>query len=202
MCQVGSPGDETKVDESRRSERSRRAILRAAIEIATENGYGKLSIEAIAARAGVGKQTIYRWWPSKGAVVMDAFIDHTAQALEWQPHDDIVEELVAQVRRVHGVLSNPRLAGHISGLVGEAQRDPEVADRFQRHVVAPYREVTIQGLERAQRRGDLSADADLALLADSLFAPLWFRLLLNAAPLAEFDPDTHVRQLLAGAGGS
>ena len=61
-------------DTTRRNEASRRAILAAAFELVQEVGYAKLSIEGIAARAGVGKQTIYRWWPSKGAVLFDAFL--------------------------------------------------------------------------------------------------------------------------------
>lgn len=131
---------------------------------------------------------------------MDAFLEHTRQRLEWAEADDITTELIAQVGRVHAVLSDERVSPHIAGLVAESQRDPAVAERFHANVVLPYREVTVRGLERAQASDQLRGDIDIALLADSLFAPMWFRLLLRAAPLDEFDPETHVRQLLDGAG--
>lgn len=199
VCQVAERKDPEAVTPRRRSEESRRAILRAALEIATENGYGQLSIEAIAARAGVGKQTIYRWWPSKGAVVMDAFLAQMKLRLEWTQESDLETELIAQVTRVHSILLDERLGGHVAGLIGEAQRDPAVAEKFRQGVVLPYREVTLQGLSRAQQNHQLRDNTNIAHLADALFAPLWFRLLLQAAPLDEFDPSTHVRQLLTGA---
>lgn len=186
----------------RRSERSRRAILDGALQVATEVGYARVSIEAIAACAGVGKQTIYRWWPSKGAVLIDAFLEQAQPKLEWEDRGNLAEELIAQVTRVHAVLSDPQVAPHMVGLVAEAQRDPHVAERFRDTVVVPYREMTQQRLQAAQRRGDLDASANIGLLADALFAPLWFRLLIGAAPLDEFDPTAHVRQLLAGVTGA
>lgn len=129
---------------------------------------------------------------------MDAFLGQMKIRLEWIQEGDLETELIAQVTRVHSILSDKRLGDHISGLIGEAQRDPAVAAKFRESVVLPYREVTLQGLNRAQHERQLREDTNIAHLADALFAPIWFRLLLQAAPLDEFDPATHVRQVLWG----
>jgi AcrR family transcriptional regulator len=183
----------------RRSAKSRQAILDAAIAVTRERGYADLSIEAIAARAGVGKQTIYRWWPSKGAVVLEAFLELTQPQLEWAEGEDLVDELRAQVARVLALLRDPGFAPHLKGLAAEVQLDAGLADEFRDRVALPYREMTLARLERAQQAGELRGDVDLTLLADALFAPMWFRLLVGPGPLDSFDPHRHVRQLMDGA---
>lgn len=91
----------------RRSERSRRATLQAALDLCTEKGYGRVTIEAIAARAGVSKKTIYRWWPSKGAVLLEAFTDALVDATPFVDTGDIGADLRTHVAGAVKLLTVP-----------------------------------------------------------------------------------------------
>ena len=103
-------------DPTRRNESARQAILAAAIALVAELGYEKASIEGIARRAGVGKQTIYRWWPSKGAVVLEALDDSLATVVDFPDSGDIVEDLRVQMTGVTELLGpGPRWEASTGG---------------------------------------------------------------------------------------
>ncbi|MFI6324773.1 TetR/AcrR family transcriptional regulator [Nonomuraea sp. NPDC050556] len=164
-------------DPSRRSERSRVAILRAALELCREQGFGGVTIEKIAARAGVGKPTIYRWWPSKHAVILDAFMEHIAAELTFPETGDHLEDLRGWLHSIAGVLADPAVGPLIAGVVGAAQYDPALAKEFHERVYVPTRETTVARVRRIQDEGrmpDLSPDT----LADLVTGPIWFRLLV------------------------
>src|SRR3954469_21395834 len=114
-----------KPDAARRSERSRRAILAATRELIVELGYAKVSIDAIAARAGVGKQTIYRWWPSKGAVVFDAFLNvqEDEGGTELPETEDLTADLARLLRETGHGLVDPRFEEPYRALTTEIQHD-------------------------------------------------------------------------------
>ena len=200
----------------RRSERAHQAVLRAASELLRERGYAGLTIEAIAARAGVGKQTIYRWWPSKGAVVLDAFrsdlaagpppaadgdagADPAAQArrtaaaflaadVRWDDTGDFGADLAAQVRRMAAALADPAFGPYVAALTCEAQLDPAFAAAFRREIVDPSREGWRAIFARARAAGEVRADVDLDLAIDLLNGPLWYRLLLRPGAMGGLDP--------------
>src|SRR5256884_5529820 len=112
----------------RRNTRSQEAILKAAYQLCQEQGYGRLTIEAIAARAGVGKQTIYRWWPSKGALALDVFLQTLADALDDAEEPSGIREVFrARLRALVRQLRNRAVGPHIAALLGEAQVDPALA---------------------------------------------------------------------------
>jgi AcrR family transcriptional regulator len=96
-------------DPNRRNERSRLAILAAATTLISELGYDRVSIEAIAKRAGVGKQTIYRWWPSKGAVALEALDDSLATVVDFQDTGDIVKDLRHHMSGVTRMISSTQI---------------------------------------------------------------------------------------------
>jgi AcrR family transcriptional regulator len=166
-----------------RSEATRRAILAAAIDELTERGYSQLSIEGIAARAGAGKQTIYRWWPSKADVVLDAVLDLAATRItvpdEGSLHADLDAFLAATFRQ-RG--ERPVLVG----LMAEALLDPAFAVQFRDRFLFGRRDALRTVLTRASDRGEIAADVDPELLLDVVFGVLWYRL-LDHAPL---DEDT------------
>ncbi|MFE4458773.1 TetR/AcrR family transcriptional regulator, partial [Nocardia tengchongensis] len=89
-----------------RNAKSHQAILDATFDLAVRNGYGKLTIEAIAAQAGVGKQTIYRWWPSKGAIALEAINDHVGSATDFPDTGDIAADLTTQITALSRMLAS------------------------------------------------------------------------------------------------
>ena len=169
----------------RRSERSRRAVLRAAVDLCRDVGYAKVSIEAIAALAGVGKQTIYRWWPSKATVVLDAFIDALGDQVPYPHTDDVVADLQATLTQVARLGSNPQWGPYFAALMGEAQADPDLRKALVDRFIRPRRDLMRQRLRRAQQSGDLSADLDIDVALDLLYGAIYHRLLLHNAPLTD-----------------
>jgi AcrR family transcriptional regulator len=165
-----------------RSEESRRAILAAAIEGLQEHGYAALTIEGIAARAGVGKQTIYRWWPSKADVVLDAMLDLAATRIAIPDAGSLPADLSAFLSatfRQHGQRTV------LIGLMAEALLDPVFAVAFRDRFLFRRRDALRVVLDRAAARGEIAADLDPELLIDVVYGVLWYRLLLDHAPLDE-----------------
>ncbi|MER7370679.1 TetR/AcrR family transcriptional regulator, partial [Nonomuraea wenchangensis] len=155
-------------DPARRSQRSRQAILTAARELITEMGYAKLSIEAIAARAGVGKQTIYRWWPSKGAVVLDAFLALSEagpeQDMALPDTGDLEADLKVVMRATVAEFADPAFEAPIRALNTEIINDPALAAQYQEKLAGPVdegRPTFGRGTAEAQMYAVLNGQADL-----------------------------------------
>ncbi|WP_432993737.1 TetR/AcrR family transcriptional regulator [Dactylosporangium sp. CA-233914] len=181
----------------RRNEQARQAILQAALEICQDKGYAGLTIEGVAARAGVGKQTIYRWWPSKGTVVLDAFLNALGPTIEVPRTGDHLADLCQSLRRTAELLSHSRYGPMLADLVGALQHDEALASEFQRRVYEPIRRQTIDRVERARDAGAIR-DIDANLAADLLFGPLWFRALLIRRPPGTDYVDDVVDALMRG----
>lgn len=172
----------------RRSAQSHQAILRAANDLIREDGYSNLSIEGIAARAGVGKQTIYRWWPSKGAVAVDALIAQFEVSATWTDTGDFRADYLDHLRRFATLVTDPAFGPHIAALTCEALHDPAVAEVLQLRVMGPSREAHRENMARAQADGTVRDDIDIDLAIDMMYAPFWFRLFTRVVPLSELDP--------------
>jgi AcrR family transcriptional regulator len=165
-----------------RSEAARQAILTAAIGELSERGYAALTVEGIAGRAGVGKQTIYRWWPSKADVVLDALLDLTATKISVPDEGSLPEDLIGfltETFRQRG--QRPVLVG----LMAQALLDPVFATAFRDRFLFGRRAVLRQILDRAVERGEIAPGIDPELLIDVVYGVLWYRLLLDHAPLDE-----------------
>jgi AcrR family transcriptional regulator len=167
----------------RRNPQSHHAILAAAYDLALERGPAKTTIEAIATQAGVGKQTIYRWWPSKGALFLDVLKDAVGAVSEMPDTGDVVADLKAQMTAV-SELFRTDFARFYAGLIAEAQADADVAaglaDQLTARAAGPRR----QRLEKAQQEGQLRAGIDIVTAVEILYAPLYYRLLLHTDPLS------------------
>ncbi|WP_075021265.1 TetR/AcrR family transcriptional regulator [Actinomadura madurae] len=185
-------------DPARRSERSRRAVLAAARELVTELGYAKVSIEAIAARAGVGKQTIYRWWPSKGAVIFDSFLELSegGDGVRLPDTGDLEADLKTVMRATVAEFADPAFEAPIRALNLEIVGDPALAALYREKLAAPVDEAKKERLRSAQRAGQLAADADLDLVLEVLYAPLHQRWLHRAGPLTPEYADALVEAAL------
>jgi len=148
-------------------------------------GYAAMTMEDVAAKAGVGKATIYRRWPSKGALALDVLLE----LLELGPAPDTGTtkgDLVAIVRGVNTGLANPTAAAVIPGLATDLARDPTLAKAFQERFVLPRRRSVAEAIDRAVQRGDLPAEADQELLIDVLSSPVFYRIFVTGHPI---EPD-------------
>jgi AcrR family transcriptional regulator len=168
-----------------RSERSHRAILEAANEILEERGFVDLTMDEVAQRGGVSKSTIYRWWPTKGMLVFEAF---TANFLARQPtpdtgslRGDLLAALRSWIRTVKGTVTGRTLVG----LIAEVQRDPDLAEIWRERFVTRVRAQHRFMLDRAIERGDVSPDIDPDVTLDLLFGSAYHRLLQSHLPLTD-----------------
>jgi AcrR family transcriptional regulator len=178
-------------DPARRSERARKAILSAATELVHESGYRKVTIEAIAARAGVGKQTIYRWWPSKAAVVLDGFLATVGDPdnLALPDTGDVAADLGAVVRATVAELADSQISGMTRSLMFEMQDDPNLADNLIDRVLGPQLAAFADRLRAAQEAGQLRPDLDLGAAVEMFVGPLYHRWLLRTGPLTDAYAD-------------
>lgn len=187
---------------TRRNETSRRAILTAAFELLQDLGYAKLSIEGIAARAGVGKQTIYRWWPSKGAVVFDAFLMLSETAEGGPPvlpdTGDLAADLTLVLRATVEEMNDPRYERPMRALATEIAHDPELAATYAERLDGPLKEAKRQRLRSAQRAGQIADDVDLDVAVDLIWGPLFSRWLQRSGPLTAEYADRVVGTALNG----
>jgi len=182
----------------RRSTRSHRAIVAATQELLVEHGYRALTIEGVAARAGVGKQTIYRWWPSRAALVLEAYLAGSDDTPLPRPRSTVRADARALLDWLVAVLSQPIGGRVLAGLVADLKDDPELAERFHRDVVPARRQAMLAALARGRERGELRDGADLELAVDTLHGAVFYRLLLSGEPLDGAFTAQVVDQVLAG----
>lgn len=194
-------------DTTRRNEASRRAILTAAFELVQEVGYAKLSIEGIAARAGVGKQTIYRWWSSKADVVMEAFVDKSERAAEAVPAGqryalpdtgDLAADLKFVLRATVDELLDPAFEAPYRALGAEGVVNEELGRRFVTTLLEPSLQLYVQRLRAAQDAGEVRADIDPRIALELFVSPLAQRWLQRTAPITYDYTDTLVDYALHG----
>ena len=182
----------------RRSARSHRAILDATQALLVEQGYRALTIEGVAARAGVGKQTIYRWWPSRAALVLEAYLAGSDDIPPPPESGSTAEEVRALLGWLVAVLERPIGGRVLAGLVSDLMHDPDLGGRFHRDVVPVRRRAMLAALERGRGRGEVREDAELELAVDALHGAVFYRLLLSGEPLDARFVEQTAGQVLAG----
>ncbi len=161
---------------------ARGRILAAAAALLDQGGADGATIDAIARRAGVGKQTIYRWWPSRSAVVLDALVTRSLDATPMPVTADARDDFRRHLAAVVDLFASPAGA-LLREMLGSAQRDPDVGREFVDRYWAPRREVSLQRFTAAQASGQIRPDLDPAVSLDVLHGALWLRLLIPHAPL-------------------
>jgi AcrR family transcriptional regulator len=180
-----------------RSDTSRKAILEAARRLLTHTSLGELSIEAIAKKAGVGKTTIYRWWPNKAAVVMEAFLDQpgvqnvlpsTETAAE-----GIQRQLEGMIRQLRG--QNGRL---IAGIIAESQASPQVRTLLYEGFLKERVENLARHIEAGKESGEFRADLDTDIAIDTLLGPLFLRVLSGEHSIDNDFAEKYPAQVILG----
>ena len=166
----------------RRNDAARDAILDATFRLLSAPETAAVTIDAIAAEAGVGRQTIYRWWPSKGAVVADALARHAQVVVPERETGSFAGDLEAFFADTFAGLENDSYAGRLRQIVAEAQRDEAVAQVLA-DFTATRRAALRALLERGRDAGELAPEADLDMLVDMAYGVLYYRLLVGHAPL-------------------
>ncbi|MEV7469444.1 TetR/AcrR family transcriptional regulator [Streptomyces kronopolitis] len=187
-------------DPSRRSERSRRAIFDAALTLVGEAGYDRLTIEGIAARAGVGKQTIYRWWPSKAAVLLDAFTAGVDEdyAKGLPDTGDLAADLKFVLRATADQFNDPVFQAPYRALAAAGASDEELSRSFVDRLLEPGTRVYTERLRSAQKTGEVAAGLDLRVAVEMLLSPFSQRWLMRTGDLTHEYVDTLVDQVLGG----
>ncbi|WP_433508640.1 TetR/AcrR family transcriptional regulator [Nonomuraea sp. CA-143628] len=176
------------------------AIMRTTLELGQEIGYAKLSIEAVAARAGASKQTIYRRWSSKGAMLLDSLLSLNKSGLDYPDTGDIAADLRAQIYAAVDLLARPPFGPLLKALIGEAQYDPQVAATLNERLITPQADKTVARLRAARDQGQLSPGFDLDLAMAILSGPLYFQLLITQEELTYEYVDRILDALFAGMG--
>jgi AcrR family transcriptional regulator len=193
-------------DSRRRSEKSRRAIYDAALSLVGEVGYPRTTVEGIAARAGVGKQTIYRWWPSKADVLLEAFLDlgeRVAEEAGQQPYripdtGDLAADLRAVLRATVDELLDPRFEAPSRALAAEGLVNEQLGRQFVAKLLEPQLQLYAERLRSAQEAGQVRADVDPRIALELFVSPLAQRWLQHTGEISHTYTDTLVDYALHG----
>jgi AcrR family transcriptional regulator len=164
----------------RRDESARLAVLHAADDLLVERGFGGVTVEGIAARAGVAKQTIYRWWPSKVDILLDTLIEDSSRQLLVPASGSVVEGTRRYLRSLTRFVTKDPAGRVLLALIGEAQHDQAMAATFRARYLDPRRDQERGLLERGVAAGELAADLDVDAALDALVGPIIYRALTGA----------------------
>ncbi|HKE99636.1 MAG TPA: TetR/AcrR family transcriptional regulator [Actinomycetes bacterium] len=182
-----------------RDARAHQAILDATVALLESTGYARITIEAIAARAGVGKTTIYRRWRSKGPLISEA-ISARLRLGPVPDTGDLRGDLGAFLSAVLAAFTTPAIGRSLPGLAGDLPDDADLAATLRSGIIDPERTIVTTILERARARGDLRPEADPELVLDLLVGPMLWRALMTREPLDATLCDrivTHVTRAIS-----
>jgi AcrR family transcriptional regulator len=179
-----------------RSEEARTAILEAADNLLVERGFAGVTMEGIAAAAGVAKQTIYRWWKSKTDVLMDALLEDMAQASLPSNSGTLNADLKHHLLGLARMLADSDTGAVFRALLAEAQHDSELAARLRTQFIEPQRIRDFVPFERAVERGELSPDLDIEAAVEQLLSPIYYRVLVSGQPISPLYVERLIRRVL------
>jgi AcrR family transcriptional regulator len=182
-----------------RDEAATASILRAALELADEVGFDTLTVEGVAARAGVGKTTIYRRWPDVWAVVMDAFLADMTRSAPIEEHATARESLRASMKSLAKAYRG-KTGKTLRPLIGRAQVDEDLREAIRARWVEPRRRIAREILRRGVESGELREGIDADVVLDALYGPIYHRFLVpyGDAPLSDAFIDQVVACVFGG----
>jgi AcrR family transcriptional regulator len=180
-----------------RDEDARERILASALDVFEELGFASATTDAIAERAGASKATIYRWWPNKSAVLIEALRERIARESPFPNTGNLRSDIYRQVQNFIDLL-NSRRGRILRAFIAASQTDPEVAEAFRTVWMQPRRAEAQEVLRSYQESGAIRPDVSLESTLDLLYGPIYFRLLMEHAPLSAEFGDQVASLALAG----
>lgn len=183
------PADEVRAD-----------VLRAVEELLWSEGSTAVTYESVARRAGVSKTTLYKWWPSKGALALDGYFHAVQATLAFRDTGEIRADLIDQLRHFAHITTATPAGRILTELVGQSQTDEELAAAYRARYSAERRRLAVERLRRAQEAGQIRPDIDLQVLVDQLWGAVYHRLLIPDEPITDRFITALVNNLLDGIG--
>lgn len=171
-----------------RSPHIHKAILKAAVDLVLESGFRAISMDDIAAKAKVGRMTIYRRWCNKAAIIMDAFVARVDPGTLFLPAPNYTESIRLQMRSM-ARLFRGKDGALVRSLLAEAQFDARLATELRDRWTMPRRQMAIAYLQQGIKKGFLRPDVDPNAMIDILYAPLYYRLQMGTGPLSDAYVD-------------
>jgi AcrR family transcriptional regulator len=176
----------------------RAEVLEAAGRLLLEEGMAGFTYERVAAESGASRTTLHKWWPSRGALALEAYYETVRGTLAFPDTGDIAADLTTQLRAFVHLMTDTPAGRVIGGLIGAMQTDPDLAAAFRERYSAPRRALAVEAVDRARERGQLREDTDAEAVVDQLWGACYHRLLIPDQPLTTRFTDTLVRQLVEG----
>jgi AcrR family transcriptional regulator len=176
---------------------SHAAIMNAVYALLQKKSVRDLTMEEIAKRAGVGKPTLYKWWPTKATLVLEMLCERMAPNLEKPTVLTAEDSLRFRVGRLIRAFNGP-FGKIVAGLIAEGQSEPTIRQAFFNRWVGPRRSATIADLQRGKDAGELRSDTDPDLLNDAIFGAIYYRFLLHSGPLTKRFGEELVEQVSRG----
>lgn len=197
-----TPTERDEVKQPRRGRRPadevREEVLQAAGDLLFAEGMNGFTIDRVAALSGASKMTIYKWWPSKGALALDGYFRKVEPELGFPDSGDIERDLRTQMRAFLGVVRDSARGAIIGEFIGQAQIDPVLKAAFLQRYSGPRRTLGVAAIRRAQERGQVRSTVDPEVLVDQLWGACYHRLLVPDQPLTEDFVDALLDNLFAG----
>ena len=172
-------------------------IMDAVYALLQEKSVRDLTMEAVAKRAGVGKPTLYKWWPTKATLVLAMLCERMAPKLEKPTVLTAEESLRFRARSLIKAFNGP-FGGIVAGLIAEGQSEPAVLQEFFDRWISPRRNATITDLQRGKDAGELRSETEPELLNDAIFGAIYYRMLLRSGPLTRRFGEDLVEQVILG----
>ncbi|MCO1574669.1 TetR/AcrR family transcriptional regulator [Crossiella sp. SN42] len=173
-------------------------VLRAAGELLLAEGLADFTFERVARVSGVSKTTLYKWWPSKGALALDGYFHAVQETLAFPDTGDIRADLTSQLRSFAKVMTKTAGGKIVTELIGQAQTDHELSVAFRERYSAQRRQLAVTRLQRAQEQGQLRAEVDVRIVIDQLWGAVYHRLLVPDEPVTDKFILALVANLLDG----
>jgi AcrR family transcriptional regulator len=191
-------GEDSQKARSPRTEQVRDRVLEAAGQLVLEGGLSAATMEAIAARAGVSKRTLYKYWPSRGAVALEGFMRRAATSWALPENATAAESLEAHVVAAVNLFTATQAGALMRSLIADAQSHDEIARALRDQWLRPRRAVSADIIRKGMADGEFRPDLDVEVVLDLLFAPIYYRLLLGHQDLDQQFAVALVRQVVDG----
>ena len=177
-------------------------VLRTVGKLLLREGLADLTFERVAREAGVSKTTVYKWWPSVGALALDGYFHTVEDALAFPDTGDIRADITTQLHHFVALVTGTPAGRLLTELIGQSQSDPHLAADYRRLYSNGRRQLAADRFRRAQQAGQIGANVDVQVLIDQLWGAVYHRLLIPDEPVSEEFADALVRNLFDGIGAA